>query len=67
MMFTAAARARRRSSCGASRIFWSLVYECTVVISADLMPNDSWSTLATGARQLVVQEALLTMLCTAGS
>src|SRR5258708_34860637 len=62
MMLTAAARARRRSAWGASRIFWSVVYECTVVISAEVMPNDSCKTLATGARQLVVHEALLTML-----
>jgi hypothetical protein len=30
IMLTAAARARRRSLCGKSWIFWSLVYECTV-------------------------------------
>ena len=31
------------------------------------MPKVSWSTLATGARQLVVQLALEMMLCLAGS
>ena len=32
MMFIAAARARRKSECGRSRIFWSFVYEWTVVM-----------------------------------
>src|SRR5262249_47545538 len=50
---SAAARARRRSLWGRSRICWSLVYEWIVVISSDTMPKPSCSTLATGARQLV--------------
>ena len=53
----AAARARRRSEWGRSRIFWSLVYEWMVVISPLTMPKLSWSTLAMGARQLVVHDA----------
>src|SRR6185436_10422494 len=55
---SAAARARRRSLCGRSSSCWSLVYEWMVVIHPFLMPNESWSTLARGARQLVVHEAL---------
>ncbi|MNO52151.1 hypothetical protein D3C76_425660 [compost metagenome] len=31
------------------------------------MPSFSWITLTTGARQLVVQEAAVTMRCCAGS
>src|SRR5688572_27244354 len=56
-----AARARRRSLCGRSRIFWSLVYEWTVVIWPFTMPKVSFRTLATGARQFVVHDALDTM------
>src|SRR4051812_4439979 len=62
-----AARARRRSLWGRSRIFWSFVYEWIVVIWPFLMPHVSFSTLATGARQLVVQDALDTMWCLAAS
>jgi hypothetical protein len=57
MMLTAAARARRRSLCGRSRRFWSLVYECTVVMRPRSMPKLSSSTFATGARQFVVHDA----------
>src|SRR6185295_1781975 len=64
---TAAARARRRSLWGRSRIFWSLVYECTVVIWPFTMPKVSCSTLATGPRQFVVHEALETMWWSLGS
>src|SRR6266568_2038523 len=64
---TAAARARRRSLWGRSRIFWSLVYECTVVIWPFTMPNRSCSTRATGPRQFVVQEALETTWWLLGS
>ena len=42
---------------GPSTVFWVAVAACTVVIRPRLMPNLSFSTLATGARQLVVQEA----------
>src|SRR6266536_3486598 len=63
----AAARARRRSLWGRSRIFWSLVYEWTVVIWPFTIPNRSWRTLATGARQLVVHDALDTTVWARGS
>ncbi len=66
-MFSAAARARRRSLCGPSCRFWSWVYAWIVVIRPRSMPNVSWSTFAIGARQLVVQEALEMMVCFAGS
>src|SRR5207302_6401348 len=66
IMLMAAARARRRSLCGKSRSFWSLVYEWMVVMVPLLMPKASWRTLATGARQLVVQEALEMTWCEAG-
>src|SRR6266540_1052352 len=61
--FAAAARARRRSLCGASASRWSLVYAWTVVITPWRMPIVSCSTFATGARQLVVQEAFEMMWC----
>ena len=67
IMERAAARARRRSSCGRSRMRWSLVYEWIVVMRPRRMPKVSWSTLATGARQLVVQEALERTVCFFGS
>ena len=54
---SAAARARRRSLCGRSSRFWSLVYEWMVVIHPLRMPNRSCTTLASGARQLVVHDA----------
>ena len=38
-----------------------------VVISPLTMPNSSWSALAIGARQLVVQDALEITVCAAGS
>ena len=63
---SAAARARRRSLCGRSRICWSLVYEWIVVMMPDTMPNVSWSTFATGARQFVVHDAFEMMWCSAG-
>src|SRR5438552_18839563 len=66
IMLMAAARARRRSLCGRSRSFWSLVYEWMVVMVPLWMPKVSWRTLATGARQLVVQEALEMTWCAAG-
>ena len=58
MMFNAAARERRGSLCGRSTKRWSAVYECTVVIKPLTIPHLSCTTLAAGARQLVVQEAL---------
>ena len=57
MIDSAAARARRRSRCGASRMRWSLVYAWVVVMKPRSMPNVSSSTLATGARQFVVHDA----------
>src|SRR6185436_20253767 len=54
----AAARERLKSLCGRSSNCWSFVYEWMVVICADRIPNFSWITFATGARQLVVHEAL---------
>src|ERR1017187_1736183 len=38
-----------------------------VVIDPLRMPKFSWTTFTTGPRQLVVQDALETMLCLAGS
>ena len=38
------------------------VTACTVVIRPSLMPKLSWTTLARGAKQLVVQLALETMM-----
>src|SRR4029450_3802783 len=67
IMESAAARARRRSLWGRSRIFWSFVYECTVVIWPLTIPNVSCRTLATGPRQFVVQDALDTIVCFRGS
>ena len=63
----AAARARRRSLCGRSRICWSFVYAWIVVMKPDSIPQVSWSTLAIGATQFVVQEALETIRCASGS
>ncbi len=42
---------------------WSLVYACTVFMMPLTMPTFSCSTLASGARQLVVQEALEITVC----
>ena len=61
MIFPEAARPPRQSFLEVpSTVFWLPVMECTVVISPSLIPKVSWRTLATGARQLVVQEALET-------
>merc|ERR1712000_743224 len=43
---------------GPSTVFWVAVYEWMVVIRPSFMPKVSLMTLARGARQLVVQEAL---------
>src|SRR5882757_9633218 len=67
MMFSAAARARRRSLCGKSRMRWSFVYAWTVVIMPLTMPKFSSSTFAIGATQFVVQEALEMMWWLAAS
>ncbi len=67
MIDTAAARARRRSLCGRSRICWSLVYECTVVMKPLTNPNSFRTTCTTGTRQFVVQLALEMTWCFAGS
>jgi len=47
---------------GPSTVFCVAVAACTVVIRPRLMPKLSLSTLATGARQFVVQLALLTIV-----
>ena len=52
---------------GPSTVFCVAVVLCTVVMRPSLMPNASWTTLARGARQLVVQEALETTCMEAGS
>ena len=59
MMLPAAARPPRKSFLppGPSTVFCVAVVACTVVIRPSTMPQLSFSTLATGARQLVVQEA----------
>uniref|UniRef100_A0A452EWL3 Uncharacterized protein n=1 Tax=Capra hircus TaxID=9925 RepID=A0A452EWL3_CAPHI len=46
----------------AGMMFWAAVMAWTVVIRPSTMPKWSWMTLARGAKQLVVQEALLTIL-----
>merc|ERR1719340_629795 len=59
MMFWAAPRPPRQSlPLGPSTVFWVAVVACTVVIRPSRMPKLSLITLARGARQLVVQEAL---------
>src|SRR3990170_4031639 len=64
MMLIAAERPPFQSfRLGPSTVFCVAVYECTVVISPSSMPNPSFSSTCTsGARQLVVQEALEMML-----
>src|SRR3546814_7643267 len=59
MMFSRMPRPPRQSLLdGPSTTFWLAVAACTVVIRPRLMPHLSLSTLAIGARQLVVHEAL---------
>src|SRR6516164_8642094 len=61
MMFVVAARPPRQSFLdGPSTVFWVAVIACTVVIRPSTIPNLSCTTLARGARQFVVQEALET-------
>ena len=62
-----AARARRRSLCGASTSVCVLVMSCSVVIAPWRMPMPSWITLTMGARQFVVHDAAVTTSCRAGS
>src|SRR3954468_1946962 len=68
MMFWPAPRPPRQSFLdGPSTVGWVAVVAWTVVIRPSARPKASSMTLAIGARQLVVQEALLTTLCFAGS
>src|SRR5215813_9416893 len=61
MMFAAAARPPRQSFFeGPSTVFCVAVTACTVVIRPSTIPNLSCTTLARGARQFVVHEALET-------
>ena len=62
-----AARARRRSLCGASTTVWVLVMSWSVVIEPWRMPMPSWMTLTTGARQFVVQDAAVSTSWRSGS
>uniref|UniRef100_F7IM79 Uncharacterized protein n=1 Tax=Callithrix jacchus TaxID=9483 RepID=F7IM79_CALJA len=63
MMFWRAPRPSRHSFPeGPSTVFWVAVMAWTVVMSSSTIPKLSWMTLARGAKQLVVQEALLTIL-----
>jgi hypothetical protein len=58
-MLAAAPRPPRQSLPeGPSTVFWVAVVAWTVVMRASTMPKLSSSTLARGARQLVVHEAL---------
>ena len=59
----AAARARRRSLCGRSRICWSFVYAWIVVMNPRSMPARSSSTFASGAMQFVVHDAFEITWC----
>src|SRR5471032_42956 len=59
MMFSRMPRPPRQSLFdGPSTVFCVAVVACTVVIRPRLMPKLSFRTLATGARQFVVHEAL---------
>jgi hypothetical protein len=62
-----AARARRRSLCGASTTVCVFVTSCRVVIEPWAIPMPWCSTFTTGARQLVVHDAAVTRSCSAGS
>ena len=60
MMFVPAVRPPRQSLLdGPSTVFCVAVNACTVVIRASMMTKLSLMTLASGARQLVVHDALL--------
>merc|ERR1719440_286567 len=59
MMFWPAPRPPRQSlPDGPSTVFWVAVVACTVVMRPLTMPYSSWMILASGARQLVVHDAL---------
>merc|ERR1719492_361216 len=61
MMFWEAQRPPRQSLPpreGPSTVSWVAVIACTVVISPSARPNFSCTTFVSGARQLVVQDAL---------
>lgn len=45
---------------GPSTVFWVAVVACTVVMRPSTISKLSWMTLARGARQLVVHDALET-------
>merc|ERR1719401_610334 len=63
MMFAEAQRPPRQSlppRLGPSTVSWVAVMACTVVINPSTMVNLSCTTLARGAKQLVVHEALET-------
>ena len=66
-MFWAAARASRRSLAAVSTVRWELVYAWIVVSRPFSIPNRSFSTLATGARPLVVHDAFEMTWCLAAS
>ena len=62
MMFSRIPRPKRQSFPETpSTVLWVAVVAWTVVISPRRMPKESSSTLAIGARQLVVQEAAETI------
>src|SRR4029077_4655777 len=67
IMFSVAAHESRRSFIGWSVSAWRFVYACIVENRPDLMPKFSITTLTTGANALVVQLAMLTILCFSGS
>merc|ERR550525_1566033 len=63
MMFCDAQRPPRQSLPpreGPSTVSWVAVIACTVVIRPSIRPNLSFTTLVSGARQFVVQDALET-------
>merc|ERR1719159_769425 len=63
MMFCEAQRPPRQSlppRDGPSTVSWVAVIACTVIMRPSTMPNLSLITFASGARQFVVHEALLT-------
>src|SRR5689334_17290351 len=63
MMLVLAPRPPRQSFFdGPSTVFWVAVVACTVVIRPSTIPNLSCTTLASGARQFVVQDAFETMV-----
>merc|ERR1719272_48970 len=68
MMFWPAPRPSRHPlALGPSTTFWVAVYAWTVVMRPSTMPYSSLMTLASGARQLVVHEALEMIFILAGS